>query len=116
PWPKFPAEAVTSGGEFSARLDTRKSVPRPLKQRIGLIVSTFRRTRIPSGSLSNWGEFRNTGSIERDAASIRSSEILEGIFLRWIKKFVVNRILHDTDSLACEDPSGRIWSGASPAV
>src|ERR1043166_2402428 len=65
--PKLPALAVRSSvpGEI---LDARYSAPRPLKDRIGLAVSTLTRIFVPSKrdneSARNCGVRRNTGSID----------------------------------------------------
>src|SRR5437762_13105098 len=78
PWPKLPADAQTKPRSVATSSCSRKSVPRPLKERIGLTDSTLSTvdtpSRLLSGSQSYCGEWRKTGSITLAARLIRSTE------------------------------------------
>ena len=83
PWPKFPADAQTTGRSgprtpSRTRASIATHVPRPLNERIGLTVSTLTMTGTPSRadspSWTNCGEFVNAGWIARCAARIASAE------------------------------------------
>src|SRR5437867_4241718 len=93
PWPKLPAVAHTRWGRPSSET-ARYSVPRPLKERIGLRVSTLTTRRQPSccssDSARNWGESRNTGSMTAAACAIRSRD----------SRFAIRRI-HSRYAAAC---------------
>ena len=72
-----PASEVVAHG--AQQFQFGQFVPRPLKERIGLTVSTLRRMRQPirrpSVVASNCGVDRKTGSITDAARSIASREI-----------------------------------------
>src|SRR5215813_3966251 len=75
--PKLPALAHTSGFAPSSR-PTKKSAPRPLKLRTGLLISTLS-VRVQPSSLeidseTTWGLFRKTGSIRCAASRMRASD------------------------------------------
>src|SRR5207249_3371529 len=78
PWPKLPADAQTKPRSVATSSCSRKSVPRPLKERIGLTDSTLSTvdtpSRLLSGSQSYCGEWRKTGSMTLAARLIRSTE------------------------------------------
>ena len=69
PWPKLPAEAQVSRFTEDGNLAAKYSAPRPLNDRMGLMVSTLRKTRTRvrrlSDSASYWGVLRKTGSMMR---------------------------------------------------